>query len=66
MLQVFNPVINNFKGYTPFIVIINYWICSPYCHKISLFTLPCVHKHCLPHPNIIAQVLAFWHVETSF
>ena len=26
MLQVFNTVIHNFIGYTPFLVIIRYWL----------------------------------------
>ena len=28
MLQVYNIVIHSFKGYTPFIVIIKYWLYS--------------------------------------
>ena len=35
-------MIHNFKGYTPFTVIIKYWLCSPCCTKChcSLFVIP--------------------------
>ena len=31
ILQIYNIVIHNFKGYTPFIVIVKYWLYSPCC-----------------------------------
>ena len=41
ILQIYNIVIHSFKGYTPFIVIIKYWLCSCCCtiYPCSLFIL---------------------------
>ena len=47
IIQMYNIVIHHFKGYTPFIVIIKYWLYSLYCtiYPYSLFCL--IAKLCL-------------------